>query len=326
MISTCLALCTRVAPTWEVKIRKTMNWSLNRVRQRRTGANHPEQYMHELIVHVCRLEEAFLWTSSGRRGNRHSAEIANFALEVTKMMRSEEFKFPGDVNVRLRIGINTGPCMAGIVGTVMPRYCLFGDTVNTTCRIKTHGHAECIHISNTTYASLKKHAVFIMKERGHIQIKSKGMMTTFWLLGRADCPDAIQQLYEPPQEDDQDARTGGDADPELPGEIQPYVYGVSGETSTEDAALVQPVMVPPITIAQDFMSNLSLTLDPKAPEDVMLKAGQRRKNSGQLKKGSQLEWARERSSLQQSESYRMNLQSITPPINRKMSATRRQPE
>ncbi|GFR64921.1 retinal guanylyl cyclase 2 [Elysia marginata] len=77
-----------------------------------------------------------------RRGNRHSADIADFALNVTKMIRSGEFKFPGDVKVRLRIGINTGPCMAGIVGTVMPRYCLFGDTVNTTCRMKSHGQGR----------------------------------------------------------------------------------------------------------------------------------------------------------------------------------------
>ncbi|RUS90975.1 hypothetical protein EGW08_001279 [Elysia chlorotica] len=131
-----------------------------------------------------------------RRGNRHSADIANFALTVTKMIRSGEFRFPGDVKVRLRIGINT---------------------------------ADCIHISNTTYASLKKHAVFIMKERGKVQIKSKGKMTTYWLLGRADCPDNIMQMCDTPEEEETPVGVQG----ELPGEIQPYAFCAGGELGVE---------------------------------------------------------------------------------------------
>nr|XP_040578040.1 uncharacterized protein LOC121126774 isoform X2 [Lepeophtheirus salmonis] len=121
-----------------------------------------------------------------RNGDKHAAEIATMALDL--LTRSSTFIIPhrqGE-KLQLRIGIHTGPVVAGVVGSKMPRYCLFGDTVNTASRMETNGEAMKIHISMETKLLLDTLGRYKTERRGLVEIKGKGLLDTYWLLGRDD--------------------------------------------------------------------------------------------------------------------------------------------
>ncbi|GAB6027920.1 hypothetical protein CHUAL_002135 [Chamberlinius hualienensis] len=121
-----------------------------------------------------------------RNGNRHASEIAQMALTILDTIRKFCIRHLQNEKLMLRIGIHSGPCAAGVVGLKMPRYCLFGDTVNTASRMESSGEALKIHISNITKELLDTFGNFITEPRGEIEIKGKGMMNTFWLLNEIE--------------------------------------------------------------------------------------------------------------------------------------------
>ncbi|OQV15543.1 Atrial natriuretic peptide receptor 2 [Hypsibius exemplaris] len=114
----------------------------------------------------------------------HHADIIS-AMSITLMEKIRRLTFPTlpQRSYELRIGINSGPCVAGIIGLKLPRYCLFGDTVNVASRMESSGEAGKIHISSTTQHLLSLSGHFIMDDRGEMKIKGKGMMQTYWLRG-----------------------------------------------------------------------------------------------------------------------------------------------
>ncbi|XP_058415259.1 retinal guanylyl cyclase 1 [Diceros bicornis minor] len=120
-----------------------------------------------------------------RNGQRHAAEIANMALDILSAVGSFRMRHMPEVPVRIRIGLHSGPCVAGVVGLTMPRYCLFGDTVNTASRMESTGLPYRIHVNMSTVQILRDlDEGFQVEVRGRTELKGKGAEDTYWLVGR----------------------------------------------------------------------------------------------------------------------------------------------
>ncbi|XP_063695275.1 uncharacterized protein LOC134826715 [Bolinopsis microptera] len=114
---------------------------------------------------------------------KHCSEIALTALGLRSVMcRGLQLGVHGDfVCFRLIQGIATGPAAAGIIGVKLPRFCVFGDTVNTAARMKSTAIGMRIQITDVCSEVLEEE--FIVSKRGVIFVKGKGEMETHWLIG-----------------------------------------------------------------------------------------------------------------------------------------------
>ena len=106
----------------------------------------------------------------------HAHAMASLALDMLEYAKTTTLSF--------RLGINSGPAVAGVIGTSKFQYDIWGDTVNTASRMESYGESDRIQIAEGTYQLIKDD--FETTLRGPIEVKGKGTLTTWYLDARLE--------------------------------------------------------------------------------------------------------------------------------------------
>uniref|UniRef100_A0A914WK42 Guanylate cyclase n=1 Tax=Plectus sambesii TaxID=2011161 RepID=A0A914WK42_9BILA len=120
------------------------------------------------------------------RHEEHASQIAQMSIALLHKVKSFVIRHRPNEQLKLRIGMHSGSVVAGVVGSKMPRFCLFGDTVNTSSRMESNGLPLRIHVSSSTKDILEQTPGFHLELRGNMEMKGKGIQTTYWLKGYKD--------------------------------------------------------------------------------------------------------------------------------------------
>ena len=151
--------------------------SQNRNVQNRQTTNHSGQFSP---TEYWKQQKAFFTEKAGLtedENNDGAERIVRFAMGL--MEDVAELNKNSAVPIRIRIGINSGELVAGVIGKTKFIYDIWGDNVNIASRMESTGRAGRIHVSESTYEQVKD--IFTFKEKVEAEVKGKGIMTGFYL-------------------------------------------------------------------------------------------------------------------------------------------------
>jgi class 3 adenylate cyclase len=119
-------------------------------------------------------------SGDGRGSGRHAVDVADMGLAMLEGLA--RFGEASGQPIEVRVGMNVGPAVAGVIGLKKFIYDVWGDTVNTASRMESTGLPSRIQVTNETYERLRD--VFEFERRGAIEVKGKGEVETWFLVGR----------------------------------------------------------------------------------------------------------------------------------------------
>ncbi|CAH4035389.1 unnamed protein product [Pieris brassicae] len=184
-VVTFTAICSRITPMEVVSMLNAMYSIFDTLTERNR------------VYKVETIGDAYMVVSGApEKEDNHAEKVCDMALDMVDAITDLKDPSTGS-HLSIRVGVHSGAVVAGIVGLKMPRYCLFGDSVNTASRMESTSEAMRIHISQTTQELLSPS--YMVTERGEIQVKGKGTccaMKTYWLEGRESRPSLTKVISQ----------------------------------------------------------------------------------------------------------------------------------
>jgi len=114
-------------------------------------------------------------------GKQHAKEISNMAIRLMQEVAGFKVTHVRNYKMQMRMGIHSGSCVGGVVGSKMPHFSVFGDTVNIAALMESTSEPMKIQISQTTQELLVELGGFKTEIRGQMQVPRIGQLTTYWL-------------------------------------------------------------------------------------------------------------------------------------------------
>lgn len=135
------------------------------------------------VEKIKTIGDAYMAAGGLDKSNDSTNRVLMAALEMQSFIKSRfiDNQAQSKYAFQMRLGVHTGPVVAGIVGVKKFQYDIWGDTVNTASRMESHGMVGKVNISNATYELLKDEAQFSFVEREELEVKGKGKMKMWFI-------------------------------------------------------------------------------------------------------------------------------------------------